>query len=70
MNDSRYGIGLKMWNDQRLFLGKYVNEKEGIGIYVWSDKSVYEGEWKNNFIHGFGIYKFRGRIYRGHWENN
>ena len=39
-----------MWNDQRLFLGKNVNEKEGIGIYVWSDKSVYEGEWKNNLF--------------------
>ena len=50
---------MERWNAQSLFLGKYVNGKERIGIYVWSDKSVYEGEWKNNFIHGFGIYKFR-----------
>ena len=38
---------------------------------LWSDKSSYEGQWYNNYLNGYGIYKYSdGSIYVGSWHFN
>lgn len=50
-----------------LVAGEYI----GYGIYTWDNGDIYQGEFKNNWINGYGVYKYHDdkifKEYSGEW---
>lgn len=65
------GKGSKMNLDGSKYVGNFIAGKPwGTGRYYASDGSLlYEGEVRMNMIHGDGIYRNKGKYYKGHFKH-
>jgi hypothetical protein len=66
VNDLKEGTGKIVYNDGRVFEGRFEDDEAEEGTIMFPDGAKYVGQLHNGARHGFGTYYFTdGSIYEG-----